>query len=165
MKKLVLLAILGTVAIASVWSWKRTSEPVATDNRLFADRIWIDHIPRNERDTINIFAAISDQSIGVFQATSQWRGGFEAFRYEANAGDLRILYPQTGDRDKARVKARRCEEGQMDFCLEIDGASRGVKKYYSREGWEIGAARDLDALEAAVKQRVEALRTQLTPAR
>ncbi|HSS02375.1 MAG TPA: hypothetical protein VLM79_35190 [Kofleriaceae bacterium] len=160
MKKLVLLAILGTVATASVWSWKRTSEPVATDNRLFADRIWIDHIPRNDRDTINVFAAISDQSIGVFQATSQWRGGFEAFRYEASAGDLRIVYPQTGDRDKARVKARRCNEGQMDFCLEIDGASRGVKKYYSREGWEIGAAHDLDA----VKQRVEAVRTQLTPA-
>jgi hypothetical protein len=177
MKKLVLLAILG-VATASVWSWKRTSEPVATDHRLFADRIWIDHIPRNERDTIHIFAAISDQSIGVFQATSQWRGAFEAFRYEASSGELRIVYPQTGDRDKARVKARRCDEGQMDFCLEIDGASRGVKKYYSREGWEIGAAHDLGAREAveavdpveavealeAVKQRVEALRTQLTPA-
>jgi hypothetical protein len=160
MKKLVLLAILGTVATASVWSWKRTSEPVATDNRLFADRIWIDHVPRNERDTINVFAAISEHSVGVFQATSQWRGAFEAFRYEAASGELRILYPQTGDRDKAHAKARRCNDGQMDFCLEIDGASRGVKKYYSREGWEIGAAHDLDAL----KQRVEALRTQLTPA-
>ena len=160
MKKLVLLVILGTVATASVWSWKRASEPVATDNRLFADRIWIDHIPRNERDTINVFAAISEHSVGVFQATSQWRGSFEAFRYEANAGDLRIVYPQTGDREKARVKARRCDDGQMDFCLEIDGATRGVKKYYSREGWEIGQAHDLDA----VKQRVETLRAQLTPA-
>jgi hypothetical protein len=159
MKKLVLFVILGTVATASVWSWKRTSEPVATDNRLLADRIWIDHIPRNERDTIHVFAAISEHSVGVFQATSQWRGNFEAFRYEASGGELRILYPQTGDREKARAKARRCNDGQMDFCLEIDGASRGVKKYYSREGWEIGQAHDLDA----VKQRVENLRTQLTP--
>jgi hypothetical protein len=159
MKKLVLLVILGTVATASVWSWKRTSEPVATDNKLIADRIWLDHLPRNDRDTVNVFAMLSEHSVGVFQATSQWRGNFEVFRYEADGGELRIVYPQTGDREKARTKARRCDEGGMDFCLEIDGASRGVKKYYSQEGWEIGAAHDLDA----VKQRVETLRTQLIP--
>ncbi|HEY0993062.1 MAG TPA: hypothetical protein VGD80_38680 [Kofleriaceae bacterium] len=159
MKKLVLFVILGAVVTASIWSWKRTAEPVDA-NRLVADRIWIDHIPRNERDTINVFAAVSEHSIGVFQATSQWRGAFEAFRYEANGGELRLFFPQTGDRERARAKARRCSEQQMDFCLEIEGASRGVKKYYSREGWEIGQARDLDA----VKQRVEAVRDKLAPA-
>lgn len=161
MKKLVLLAILGTVAIASVWSWKRTSEPVAIDNKLIADRIWIDHLPRNDRDTVNVFAMLSEHSVGVFQATSQWRGNFEVFRYEASGGDLRMVYPQTGDREKARTKARRCNEGGMDFCLEIDGASRGVKKYYSQEGWEIGATHDLDA----VKHRIDSLYTQLTQSR
>ena len=34
----------------------------------------------------------------------------------------------------------------MDFCLELEGSSRGVKKYYSREGWEIGNVRDIDTL-------------------
>jgi hypothetical protein len=38
----------------------------------------------------------------------------------------------------------------MDFCLELDGASRGVKRYYSREGWEIRGPRDLDAIEREV---------------
>ena len=156
MKKLVLLVVLGAAA-ASIWSWNRTAEPLDSANRLFADRIWIDHLPRNERDTINIFAAISEHSIGVFQATSAWRGSFEAFRYEANDGELRLLYPQTGDRERARAKARRCNEGGMDFCLEMEGASRGVKKYYSREGWEIDGARNLDA----VNQRIEAVRAQL----
>jgi len=157
MKKLVLFVVLGAVVTASVWSWKRTAEPTDDANRLVADRIWIDHVPRNERDTINVFAAVSEHSIGVFQATSAWRGAFEAFRYEADGGELRLLYPQTGDRERARAKARRCNEGQMDFCLEIEGASRGVKKYYSREGWEIDHADNLDA----VKQRVEAVRAQL----
>jgi hypothetical protein len=158
MKKLVLLVVLGAVA-ASVWSWNRTAEPLDSD-RLFANRVWIDHIPRNERDTINVFVAVSEHSIGAFQATSAWRGAFEAFRYEASGGELRLLYPQTGDRERVRTKARRCSDGGMDFCLEIDGASRGVKKYYSREGWEIDSTRDLDA----VKQRVEAVRAQLAPA-
>ena len=156
MKKLVLFVVLGAVATASIWSWKRTAEPLDA-NRLVADRIWIDHIPRNERDTINVFAAVSEHSIGVFQATSQWRGAFEAFRYEANGGELRLFFPQTGDRERARAKARRCTEQHMDFCLEIEGASRGAKRYYSREGWEIGGGHDLDAIE----RQVDVVRAQL----
>jgi hypothetical protein len=157
MKKPVLLVIVVAVAAVSVWSFRRGGEPAVTANRLVADRIWIDHVPRNDRDTINVFAAISEHSAGVFQATSQWRGSFEVFRYEASGGELRLIYPQTGDREAVRAKARRCSEQKMDFCLEIDGASRGVKNYYSREGWEIGAHADL----AAVKRRIEALRVQL----
>ena len=55
-----------------------------------------------------------------------------------------------------RVKARRCSENGMDFCLELDGASRGAKRYYSREGWEIKGG-NLDAIE----REVDAVRTQL----
>jgi hypothetical protein len=157
MKKLVLLAVLGSVVVASVWSARRTEQPAETDSRLLSDRIWIDHIPRNERDTIHVFLALSEVSIGVFQATSQWRGNFEGFRYEASGNELRMVFPQTGDREAVRTKARRCTEQQMDFCLELDGTSRGAKKYYSREGWEIDRHADLDA----VKRRIETLRGQL----
>ena len=159
MKKLVLLVVLGAAA-ASIWSWNRTAEPLDSADRLFADRVWLDHIPRNERDTINVFVAISEHSIGAFQATSAWRGAFEAFRYEASGGELRVLYPQTGDRERARVKARRCDEGQMDFCLEIDGASRGVKKYYSRKGWEIDSTATADEVALRGKAIVQQLVTE-----
>ena len=159
MKKPVLLTIVVSVVVASLWGWgwHHTAAPADGGNRLLADRIWIDHVPRNERDTINAFVMISEHAIGAFQATSQWRGAFEAFRYEASGADLRVVYPQTGDREQPRAKAKRCAEGGMDFCLEIEGASRGVKKYYSRQGWEIKQAGDLDA----VAHRIEALRTQL----
>jgi hypothetical protein len=164
MKKLVLLLILGTAA-ASMWSWTRT-EPVApvgpadSANQLVADRIWIDRLPRNERDTINVFVMLSEHSAGVFQAMSQWRGNYEVFLYEAQGGELRLLYPQTGDREKARARAKRCDDGGMDYCLELDGASRGVKRYYSRKGWEIDGAQDLDA----AKRSIETLRRQLEAA-
>ena len=148
MKKPVLLIIAVVVVVASLWGWKRAAHPA--EDRLVTDRIWLDHIPRNERDTIRVFAAVSKQAIGVFQATSQWRGSFEAFRYEASGGELRLVFPQTGDRETVRAKAKRCNESQMDFCLELDGASRGVKRYYSREGWEIGGAHDVAAIERAV---------------
>ena len=155
MKK-VLLVIVAVVVGVSLWSWRRGAAP-DSDKNLITDRIWIDHIPRGERDTIQVFAAVSEHSVGVFQATSQWRGAFEAFRYETSGGEMRLLFPQTGDRETVRAKARRCNEGGMDFCLELDGASRGVKRYYSREGWEIGGARDLDAIE----HQIDAVRAQL----
>jgi len=104
-----------------------------------------------------VFAAVSEHAVGLFQATSQWRGAFEAFRYEASGGELRLVFPQTGDRETVRAKARRCSEGGMDFCLELDGASRGVKRYYSREGWEIRGSHDLDA----IAHQVDTVRAQL----
>ncbi len=156
MKKPVLLVIVvAVVVVASLWGRERATRP--TEARLVANRIWIDHVPRNERDMIRVFAAVSEHSVSVFQATSQWRGAFDAFRYEASAGELRLVFPQTGDRETVRAQARRCREGGMDFCLELDGASRGVKRYYSREGWEIGGGHDLDA----IARQLDAVRAQL----
>ncbi len=161
MKKPLVLVMLVAVVVVSAWAWRRTGASQADSQQLFADRVWIDHVPRSDKDTIQAFVAISEHSVGAFQATSAWRGGFEAFRYEANAGELRVLYPQTGDREAIRVKARRCDDQGMEYCLELDGASRGVKRYYSRKGWEIEGAHDLEAAQ----RRVEAVRGQLAAAR
>jgi hypothetical protein len=149
MKKLLVLAIVSVVAVGGYkWRSSSPSSPSNTslDNKLAFDRVWIDHVPRGERDVINVFALLTDQPFGVFQATSAWKGNFEAFRYEANEGEVRILYPQSGEREKTKVRARTCNEGQMDYCLELEGASRGVKKYYSRKGWEIDSRDRIDAV-------------------
>ena len=157
MRKPVLVAVAAAVVVVSLWSWRRASAPVIVGRALVTDRIWLDHIPRSERDTIQVFAAVSDHAVGVFQAMSQWRGEYEAFRYEASGGEMRLVFPQTGNRETVRVKARRCDEGGMDFCLELDGASRGAKRYYSRKGWEIDSPRNLDA----IAHRLDAVRAQL----
>jgi len=144
MKKLLILALVGTVGYGGYRMLSKKTAPapkaevVATDGEtLVLDRIWIDHIPRNDRDTIQVFAAISEEPFGVFQAASQWKGQYELFRYEAKGNELRIVYPQSNDRETVKHKARRCSENQFDFCLELDGGTRGVKRYYSRKGWEI----------------------------
>jgi hypothetical protein len=147
MKKLLVLAVVSMVAVGG-YKWRSSSSPKSeiADNKLAFDRVWIDHIPRGERDVINVFALITDQPFGLFQATSAWKGSFEAFRYEANEGEVRIVYPQTGEREKVKVRAKTCNEGQMDYCLELEGASRGVKRYYSRKGWEIDSRARVDAI-------------------
>jgi hypothetical protein len=142
MKKILVVLVIAVVAFG-VWRWTRSTPVVeATDARLLLDRVWIDHIPSNERDQVNVFALISEESIGVFQTTSRWKGAYEGFRFEARGEEVRALFPQNGDKQNITAKARKCKEKGMDFCLDVSGTNRGTKRYYSREGWEINSSHD-----------------------
>ena len=134
-KLLVVLLVVGTAVAA--WRW-RSDSVETTDSKLVFNRLWIDHMPRNDKDTIQVFAAITEEPLGIFQATSVWKGSFEMFVYEASGEEIRMVFPQTNERAKVKAKARTCDDKRdMDYCLELDGSSRGVKRYYSRKGWEI----------------------------
>ncbi len=126
---------------------------------LALDRIWIDHIPRGERDTVEVFVAIRSESIGVFQQASQWRGAHELFKFEAQGDQLRLVYPHTGDKDRVTARARACSEGGFDYCLDLAGARKGAKRYFSLEGWEIEGAHGVRELEARI-QALLAARTR-----
>jgi hypothetical protein len=159
MKKLVLaLLVLSTVAFVALRrggddTTSNASE--VTESKLVLDRIWIDHIPRNDRDTFQLFVAITEQPFGIFQATSQWKGQYELFQYEAHGDELRLVYGQNGDKDKVKAHATKCNQGGMDYCLELKGASRGVKKYYSMEDWVIDGRMDtIDHLRARVQEKL-----------
>jgi hypothetical protein len=108
------------------------------DPSLVFDRVWIDETPKGARDVVNLFAAVTTQPLGIFQSTSQWKGGHELFSYEAGGDELRVVYPQTGERETVKVRTWRCKERGMDYCLELGGATRGVKRYRSKDGMEIG---------------------------
>jgi hypothetical protein len=146
MRKLLLLAALSATGYG-IWHWQSSGSEPAKGKELVRDRLWIDHLPRSERESVQTFIILKDNPAGVFNNASMWRGQYEMFRYEMSGGQVRMEFPQTGDRDTVSVKATRCKEGKMDFCLELDGASRGAKRYYSREGWEI---RSLDEARTKV---------------
>ncbi|HEY5949610.1 MAG TPA: hypothetical protein VIV40_29145 [Kofleriaceae bacterium] len=151
-------AILAVIAVAGAgygvarWRSEAPAPAQTEDDSLVTDRLWIDHIPRGERDTIQVFAAITEEPVGVFEAASRWKGEFEFFRYEKHGRDMRIVFPQTGTRDSVKATATKCRTGGMDYCLELSGSSRGVKKYYSREGWEIGSVQQINALTRQIAE-------------
>lgn len=136
MKKTALALVLLAGAVLGV-TRLRDDAPTPTKDHLVTNRIWIDHIPRHDREMFHLFAMLTRQPIGIFDVRSSWAGTFEAFRYELHGNEVRAVFPQTGARETFSVVAKECNEGRMDFCLEISGASRGAKRYYSREGWEI----------------------------
>ena len=80
------------------------------------------------REMVQLFIVLSwaPESIGIFDVRSRWTGSFEAFRYELHGDELRVVYPQKGDRETIKVKATECHEAGMDYCLEISGTSRCV---------------------------------------
>ena len=140
MKKLLFLLLLILAAYLLWRYWWRDDAEMARGQELFYDRIWVDHLPRNETDTFQIMVAVTEQPLGVFQQTSRWKGQFELFKYQARGdGQVELVYPQTNTREKVRYRAWKCKEQSFDFCLQVDGASRGIKKYYSLEGMEIGS--------------------------
>ncbi|MEO8706187.1 MAG: hypothetical protein ABI867_39520 [Kofleriaceae bacterium] len=159
MKKALLgLAVVSAVTYAA-WNLRgsssTTGEPDTLAENVVLDRLWIDHMPRNDRDIIQVFVAITEQPFGIFQATSQWKGNFELFQYEASGGEIRIVYGQTGEREKVKARGTKCSEKGMDYCLQLDGATRGVKKYYSMEGWEIDHVATVDEIRTRVQALVE----------
>ena len=160
MKKLLVLAVISTCAVAG-WRVLRGGGGAGgahddDDGGLVLDRVWIDHMPKDDRDQVSVFAALSEDPIGVFQTASAWKGHHELFHHETHGGELRVLYPQDGHRERVRATAHRCGEGDFDYCLELDGASRGVKRYYSRKGWEIDGARTPDELRARIAAALQA---------
>ena len=143
MKKLALIPVLAAVVYGGYHLRSHAPAHTTVDVR---DRVWIDHLPRNDRDTINIFALLTQQPVGVFQATSGWKGAFEAFRYEKQGNEVRAVFPQTGDREKITVSECPCDVRGMDYCLEVSGSARGVKKYYSRKDWIIESRDQVDGV-------------------
>lgn len=140
MKKLALLSI---VVAGAVVGYRHFHHTPAHHAHLVQDRAWLDHMPRNDRDSVNVFAVLTQQPVGIFQAASFWRGQYEAFRYEQKGDEIRIVFPQTGDKETITVTAYECSDGGFDYCLDVKGASHGVKRYYSREEWVIDSPADL----------------------
>ncbi len=125
--------------------------PTHASDSLLQDRLWIDHIPRNDRDPVEIFVALKQDAIGGFHRGSQWTGQYEMFRYEKTGGEIRAVFPQSGSRESIKVKVTECDGDWMDYCLELSGNSRGARRYYSREDWVIGSIPDARQLAALLK--------------
>ena len=152
MRKLLTVSV-ALAGLAGGYVWMSSSERAVSsehDSNLVRDRVWIDHMPRGEKDKINVFIALSQRPrqppLGIFEQVSMWEGHFEAFTYEQHGEEWRIVLPQSGDRETLTIKASRCSEAGMDFCLEVKGASRGPTRYYSRKGWEVRSREQAEAL-------------------
>ena len=137
MKKLALGMML---LVGGGLAW-RSMHSDAPDPKLIFDRFWVDHMPRSADEKFQPFFINSDFPFGRFVVRNQWLGQFEEFHYHViprEPGVLDLLFGSTREIQRVRYAARPCHENDFDFCLELSGTSRGVKRYYSKKDW--GAA-------------------------
>ena len=147
MKKLALVMVLCLVGGLG-WRQLRRSAHDAPDPKLLFDRFWIDHEPRQPEDKFLVLLVESEHPFGRFVKRTLWTGNWEAFHYHVvprEDGVLDLLFGATNERQRIRYSARRCNENKFDFCLEVSGSSRGVRRYYSKKEWQTKTG-DIDAL-------------------
>ena len=143
-----MVAVLAAVAYGGVnWSQRHDTSDGHRRN-LAINRFWVDHVPVDERDPFNVFVVHTPESIGAFAEETRWKGQIERFRFEADGNTIHAVFPWTGTREDFKVDARPCNEQGMDYCLELSGSSHGVRRYYSRFGWERKGGEDIETFKA-----------------
>jgi hypothetical protein len=139
MKKLLLV----TSAVGlMVGGWKLTHRHHVDESNLdVTDRLWIDHMPKHDRDLLRVLVAVThnehdDDNVGFLHFGSRWHAQLDGFRFEKHDNDLAVEFPQSSWRATWHTKVTRCSVGEFTLCLEIT-APRGTFHYFSRDDWEI----------------------------
>ena len=119
-------------------SAEATAEAAAS---LMTDRLWIDHIPRNERDMVTHMYFSEAERIGVLGRASKWRQQGELFEWSSADSQLTLRFPQTDQSVTVPVKVFACK-GQapepFDLCLEIKQGRKGLTLYSVTDWGESG---------------------------
>ena len=119
--------------------------------KLLVNRVWIDRLPEHDTDHFELLVLVDDEPLGLFRKASQYEGTYAIFRYELRGDDkVQLLFPQDKSKHEVKYDARACDVKDFDYCLDLTGAPRGAKRYVSRKEWELGDARDVGEIQAAV---------------
>ena len=123
MKKIFWIVLLVLVAYLA-WRWWRGpgEAAVAADHgeKIFYNRVWVDHLPTSQTDAFDLFAAVNDESIGVFDHRSQWKGQWEMFRWEPRGdGQLDAVFPGSKNaKTRMSYRAWKCSDKRALAFLE-----------------------------------------------
>ncbi|WP_437815167.1 hypothetical protein [Sorangium sp. So ce1078] len=147
----------AAIALAAVAGGHRLLSSSGSDPKTLVGRVWVERIPKDDTDQVDLVALLADEPIGIFRRASQYEGSFALFRYELRGNDkVQLLFPQDRSRHEVAFDARPCDVKGFDYCLDLSGAPRGAARYYSRKEWEIEGSDRLE-LESAMRELGEEL--------
>jgi len=158
MKKLIVLA---AVVLGAVWMLRGESSDKTDDNAVHdghnhvVNRAWIEKIPKDMRDKIDVFIAQSDPQFGAFQRTSAYEGSYSVFQWHGGgSGKYHVTMLQSGKKHdmKASVSRKNCKE--FDLCMTLNGAPRGTTKYYSMKDWVIDGKATQENIRAFIRTKL-----------
>jgi hypothetical protein len=142
--------ILAGLAIFFVASCSSSSSD-APDQQwaLVQNHIYIDHLPKNERDMVKHIAFVDHEEYGKFGVRGQgsrFRFFNDVLKWQRNGNRIVSKVLQTGDDVKATFRAWKCKGDAprpLDLCLELKEGDRTMR-FYSNHEWIIESAADVD---------------------
>lgn len=162
--------LLCAATMAMIWGDDQPS--LDGDTTYLVDRLWIERMPQDDRDTIGklaIVRSLDHGRFGVFELGSVWRHQSEIFLWSLDGNELSTEWPQDREHATIRVHTRECE-GQapapFELCLDFfDGDDDEVTTLYSRHDWVIRPRTDGRDLieEPIVREWIDAVRSTAIP--
>lgn len=135
-KWILLLIVLALLYLG--WRWMTGPAEDAevsrgADPSLLLDRVWIDSIPEARTDYVQVFVALGNSPVGVFQRSSDYRVEAEIYTYNRKENRMKVFFPQTKKKKSFTYKIHPCDEQPpFDLCLDLSkNPWGGPKRYYS----------------------------------
>jgi len=140
--KLIAVALAGACAYGAYEAGKCLIQDEAQGTKHAVNQLWIDHVPRDDRDMFSHMVLIDHRrgKVGVLGRSSQWRHMIDLFRWQLDKDTLRVFFPQ--ERAKGQVKLRTWDcEGEapapFELCMELQSKTGDSILLYSRKDWEV----------------------------
>ncbi|MEO8841994.1 MAG: hypothetical protein ABI591_30200 [Kofleriaceae bacterium] len=134
MKKVLIVVLIGVVGVGG-WRWQQRRADHSAARNLAYNRMWVDHMPENERDTFNALVMDWPEGLGASGKQSRWHLDVERFYFDTDGNAIRAVFPWSNDRERVTVHAAACDEHGMDYCLDVTDSKHLVTRYYSRAHW------------------------------
>lgn len=111
------------------------------DAELFFNRLWVERMPKDERDMVTRFLTVRDNDldVGAFVVASQWRTFIEIFLFSVDGNTLKLEFPQPRTKISGTFRAWKCEGSApkpFELCAELK-AGKSKLMLYSMEDWVI----------------------------
>ena len=155
--KLIALALVGACSFG-VWKAGQAvfGESEAQGTKHAVNQVWIDHIPRDDRDMITHLVLIDhrDGQFGAIGRSSQWRHAIDIFKWNLQRDTLRLYFPQERAKGEVKIETWECEgEAPQPFelCMRLTGNNGRSAMLYSRHEWEIDPHSSADSLAEIVE--------------
>lgn len=169
-RKIVALAVIGAGIVGTYELGAALTGGDAADARRFANQVWIERLPKDDRDMIHHLVAIEDGNdrFGAFGKSSQWRHLVDIFLWAREDNRVSIVLPQERRRIDLGVRVWDCADeapSPFQLCLELTNKAGKSASYYSRYDWRIDATPEsLAELTAAAPELAPVLADLARPA-
>jgi hypothetical protein len=128
---LLVFVFAALAACSSTEPPKSRAVPAKEAQTLLIDRNWIDRMPETEKDKLYVYRFVPSMGGGVFQDRTIFKGTFELFMFEATAGEIRFVLPETKEKVTSKFTIENVDgPAPFDLKLTIEGDPRGPKIYY-----------------------------------